>query len=138
MAVIGGKKLKRKRCWSGCGIEMRKRNNWGQDAKMWKRPKITAPILGEFCEVVPRPLRSCEKGTIKQARARTTIENKKDNIKVCVCSLSLSLFSRRFIFLCLSKVVDSFYILSFSLFDDNRELAWKYDEVFVVVFRDNV
>ena len=33
---------------------------------------------------------SCEDGISEQVRARTTTENEKDNIKVYVCSLSLT------------------------------------------------
>ena len=47
-----------------------------------------APILSELFKEVSHLLQSCENGTSKQVYARTTTENEKDNIKVCVCSLS--------------------------------------------------
>ena len=60
-----------------------------------------APILGEFREGVPHPLRSREDETGEQTRARTTTENKKDIIKIWVSSLSvcLSLSSHNVLFL---------------------------------------
>ena len=57
---------------------MEKKVGWGQDAMIWRQPKIMAPILGKLHKA----------GIDKQAHARTTTDNKKDNIKVCVCSFS--------------------------------------------------
>ena len=58
--------------------------SWTQAATMWRRPKITAPVLGKLCEGVPHPPRSCDDVTGEEARARTTTGNEKNNIKVCV------------------------------------------------------
>ena len=56
---------------------------------MWRRPKITAHIFGELRKGIPHPPQSREDGNSEQTRARTTTENDKDYIKVCVLFLSV-------------------------------------------------
>ena len=88
LAVIDERKLQLKICGSGRRIEKRKKMNWSPDVKRWWQ-------------------------NLKQARARRTIENEKDSIKVCVCS---PFFSWRFISLCLNRSTQ--FIFYFSLLDD--------------------
>ena len=78
---------------------------------MWKRPKISAPILGELLEGDPLPL---QRKKLEQTLARTTTENEKDSINVCVCYLISydSLFLSAY-----HKAVDSLFMLCFSPFD---------------------
>ena len=101
--------------WGIWDRKQEKKVSGGQDMTGWK-------FLGELHEGVPHQLQSSEDGISKQACVRTTTKTKKENIKFCVCSLSLSLSlslsSWCFISLCLTKAVDLFFILCFSLLDD--------------------
>ena len=84
---IGWKKLKQKSCYGGCRIENRKRESVGEETWWCENSwKLRHPFLGELCKGVPHQPQCCEDGTSKQACARK--ENKKDNIKTCICPLS--------------------------------------------------
>ena len=92
----------------------KKKVSWTLEPTMYRRMKIVA------CKGALHPLSGCEETTCDQARPRATKEKEKDIIKVSVCFLSLS--SGRFNSMCQAKVVDSFFIYSFSLLNDYKEV----------------
>ena len=111
--LISWREFKRKsRSGSACGIR-----NWkkelatGPATKMWKRPKFSSPFLGWGPERSFTPRREYVR---TDSASKHMLELQKKTRKIIQCLYLLPLFSRRFIYFCLAKEVDSIsYSLSF-------------------------
>ena len=126
---LAGRNSSRKAvCNSRYGVEKRKGLSWGRDTTMkgldlntiHSYVKTAKNCGAHFRWVQLRCLTTVAKlwrRNCSEARARTTTENGKVNIKAKDLSLPLSPWP--FIYLCLAKEVSSFFICCFSLLDDN-------------------
>ena len=101
-----------------------------QTMKMWRWAENTAPILGELHKRVSTPASKMWRQNLSSYNQ----ELQQKTRKITSRSVSASLTLWQFIFLWLSKVGDSFFILGFSFFFDNYEwevanklcIKWTY------------